>query len=106
MADRRRPSGYTVAARAGETMSESSEIRRKRLRFRSWHRGTREMDLLLGAFADAHLEGLSDDQLGRYEALLELSDPDLFAWIRGREAVPPAYDNDVFKLLQDFKFRA
>ncbi len=87
-------------------MSESNEIRRKRLRFRSWHRGTREMDLLLGAFADAYLDGLTDDQLAHYDALLELSDPDLFAWIRRREAVPSAYDNDVFKLLQDFKYRS
>ncbi len=86
-------------------MSESIEIRRKRLSFRSWHRGTREMDLLLGAFADAHLDGLSEGQLARYEALLELADPDLFAWIQGREAVPSAYDNDVIKLLQNFKFR-
>ncbi len=86
-------------------MSESIEIRRKRLSFRSWHRGTREMDLLLGAFADAHLEGLSEHQLARLEALLELADPDLFAWIQGREAVPSAYDNDVMKLMQNFKFR-
>ena len=86
-------------------MTESIEIRRKRLSFRSWHRGTREMDLFLGAFADAHLDGLSEDQLARYEALLELADPDLFAWIQGREAVPSAYDTDVMKLLQNFKFR-
>ena len=86
-------------------MSESIEIRRKRLSFRSWHRGTREMDLLLGAFADAHLEDLSEHQLARLEALLELADPDLFAWIQGREAVPSAYDNDVMKLMQNFKFR-
>ncbi len=86
-------------------MSESTEIRRKRLSFRSWHRGTREMDLLLGAFADAHLDALSEDQLARFEALLELADPDLFAWIQGREAVPAAYDTDVMKLLQNFKFR-
>ncbi len=86
-------------------MSESIEFRRKRLSFRSWHRGTREMDLLLGAFADAHLEGLSEHQLARLEALLELADPDLFAWIQGREAVPSAYDNDVMKLMQNFKFR-
>lgn len=86
-------------------MSESTEIRRKRLSFRSWHRGTREMDLLLGAFADAHLDALSEDQLARFEALIELADPDLFAWIQGREAVPSAYDTDVMKLLQNFKFR-
>ena len=54
--------------------------RRKRLKFRSWHRGTKEMDLLLGPFA-----GL----LGQYEALLEQPEPDLYEWILGR-AAPPA----------------
>ena len=86
-------------------MAESIEVRRKRLRFRSWHRGTREMDLLLGSFADARLATFSEAQLARFEVLLELSDPDLFAWIVGREAVPPAYDNDVMNLIRNFKFR-
>ena len=86
-------------------MAESIEDRRKRLRFRSWHRGTREMDLLLGSFADARLATFSADQLARFEVLLELSDPDLFAWIVGREAVPQAYDNDVMNLIRNFKFR-
>lgn len=85
-------------------MSESIETRRKRLRFRSWHRGTREMDLLLGPFADASLETLSEAQLDHYEALLELSDPDLFAWITGSQAVPEAHDTAVMKLLKNFKF--
>ncbi len=87
-------------------MAESIEIRRKRLRFRSWHRGTREMDLLLGAFADAALGRFSETQLARYEALIEHSDRDLFAWLTGMEAVPAAYDNDVMKLIRNFKFKA
>ena len=86
-------------------MREGVDIRRKRLRYRSWHRGTREMDFILGAFADACLADLSEAQLGRYEALLENSDPDLFAWIFGGETVPEAWDNDVLKLLRNFKFR-
>jgi len=69
-------------------LTASSDIRRKRLSFRSWHRGTRESDLLLGRFADSHLAGLDDDQLDRYEALLECADADLGAanavrWIPG-----------------------
>ena len=86
-------------------MKEGVDIRRKRLRFRSWRRGTREMNLILGAFADACLSDLSEAQLERYEALLENSDPDLFAWIFGGKTVPKAWDNDVLQLLRGFKFR-
>src|SRR5579862_5720927 len=78
--------------------------RRERLRFRSWHRGTREMDLLLGSFADMHLHGFSDDQLDRYEALLLEGDPDLYDWITGKETVRAEYDHDVMKLLQSHRY--
>ena len=80
------------------------EIQRRRLRFRSWHRGTREADLMLGRFADAHLAAFTTDQLDRYAALLEKSDPDLYDWITGRAPVPAAIDTDVFRLLRNFKF--
>lgn len=100
------PADISLAYRRGEGLTENTQIRRKRLRFRSWHRGTREMDLLLGSFAEACVENFSELQLERYEALLEISDPDLFAWISGREAVPAAHDNDVMKLMRNFKFQA
>ena len=67
----------------------SSEIRRKRLSFRSWHRGTREADLILGRFADAHLAGFDEAQLDRYEALLDCPDPDIFDWVSGRAPPTP-----------------
>ena len=78
--------------------------RRKRLRYRSWRRGTREMDLLLGGFADRHLASLSPGQLDRLEALLEIGDPELYGWLRGFGPVPEAYDNDVLALMRNFKF--
>jgi antitoxin CptB len=80
-------------------LTASSDIRRKRLSFRSWHRGTRESDLILGRFADAYLAGFDDGQLDRYEALLECADADLFDWIAGRAKPPPEYDHDVTRLL-------
>jgi antitoxin CptB len=80
----------------------SSDIRRKRLAFRSWHRGTRESDLILGRFADAHLAGFNDSQLDLYEALLECADADLFDWITGRAPPPPEHDHDVTRLLLSF----
>ena len=78
--------------------------RRERLRFRSWHRGTREMDLLLGSFADAYLGVFTPGQLDRYEALLLQSDPDLYGWITGRETIPAEYDNDVMQKLHTHRF--
>lgn len=80
------------------------DSRRKRLIFRSWHRGTKEMDLLMGSFADRHLPGFSEAQVDRYEALLELSDPDLYNWITGVEPVPPDVQSDVFALLSEHRY--
>lgn len=68
---------------------EDIDIRRKRLIYRSWHRGTREMDLILGRFADKHVGTFSDPELDQYEAILSQSDPDLYDWVTGREE-PPA----------------
>jgi antitoxin CptB len=83
-------------------VSERDEIRRKRLLYRSWHRGTRESDLVLGRFAEAHLAGFDSGQLDRYEALLGCTDADLFDWLTGR-AIPPAiHDHDVMRLLFAF----
>jgi len=53
------------------------------LLFRCWHRGTREMDLILGRFADAAIASLSDDELDRLEHLIEVPDPDLYAALTG-----------------------
>jgi antitoxin CptB len=83
-------------------VTSSSEIRRKRLSFRSWHRGTRESDLILGRFADQHLAGFDEDHLDRYEALLDCPDADIFDWVSGRTLPPPEYDHDVTRLLLSF----
>ena len=85
-------------------MTQSTDIRRRRLRFRSWHRGTREADLLLGSFADSHLAGFGDVQLDRYEALLECPDPNLFDWIAGRSSPSVEHDHDVTRLLLAFRY--
>jgi antitoxin CptB len=80
------------------------DIRRKQLRFRSWHRGTREADLLLGSFADAHLAGFDESELDSYESLLDCPDADLLDWIAGRTAPPAVHDNDVTALLLAFRY--
>jgi antitoxin CptB len=84
----------------------TEERRRERLRFRSWHRGTREMDLLLGSFADVHLEAFTDAQLDAYEEVLELCDADLYGWITGNESVPMDHDSDVMQILCAHRFVA
>ncbi len=81
------------------------DTRRKRLLFRSWHRGTREADLLLGSFAEQHLAGFSPGQTDDYESLLDLDDADLFDWIAGRSTPPPERETEVLRLLIAFKYR-
>ena len=84
-------------------MSPSPDPRVKRLLFRSWRRGTKEADLLLGSFAEAHLAGFSAAELDRFEALLELDDDVLFAWITGRAVPLPEQQSDVLRLLLAFR---
>ncbi|HEY9548759.1 MAG TPA: succinate dehydrogenase assembly factor 2 [Kiloniellaceae bacterium] len=83
--------------------TETTENRRKRLRFRSWHRGTKEMDLLIGSFADAHLSGFGRDQLDRFEALLDVPEPVVYDWVLGRSDPPAEHDHDVTRLLLAFE---
>ena len=80
--------------------------KRKRLIFRSWHRGTKEMDLLLGTFADHHVHGFNEDQLDQYEALLTINDPDLYNWVTGNEEPPANIDSEVFQMFKSHKYPA
>lgn len=57
----------------------------------------------MGGFADKHLAHFTAEQLARYETLLELSDPDLYNWMTGREPIPPEHDHDVMRLLVSFR---
>ena len=86
-------------------MSRSSaglDQRRRRLLFRSWHRGIREMDLVLGKFADAYIAVLSDGELDEYERWLEVPDQKIYGWVNGAQAVPPEFDTVLFRRLRDF----
>jgi antitoxin CptB len=89
----------------GSTKSSSGlDARRRRLLFRSWHRGIREMDLIMGRFADAWLDRLTSDELDQYEQLIQVPDPDLYAWVSGEGAVPTLHDTPVFRRLRAFHF--
>lgn len=74
----------------------SSENRRKRLLFRAQRRGFKEVDLIFGAYAESHLSVLDKQGLDQFEALLAAPDQEVYAWLRGAEAVPAEYDNPVF----------
>jgi len=71
---------------------ESQQARRKKLRFRSWHRGTREMDFVLGRFADSEIDGLTDEELDQYERLLDIPDTEFFLFVTGAKQVPKQLD--------------
>jgi antitoxin CptB len=86
--------------------SEGLDARRRRLLFRSWHRGIREMDLIMGRFADAWIARLSDRELDDYERLIAVPDPELYAWIAGQEAAPPDFDSELLRRLRAFHFSA
>ena len=82
--------------------SEGLDDRRKRLLFRCWHRGIREMDLILGRFADAEIENLSKDELAQFEDLMDVPDPDLYAALIGDKPLAPEYANPLFERIKLF----
>jgi antitoxin CptB len=83
--------------------SDGLDDRRKRLLFRCWHRGTREMDLILGRFADAEIAGLSDDELAQLELLIEVPDPDLYAAVSGNALLAAEYGGGLFDRIKSFR---
>jgi antitoxin CptB len=85
---------------SGTTISsEGLDARRRKVLWRAWHRGTKEMDLVMGRFADAEIHAMSDRDLADFEALIEVPDRDLFAWVTGKEETPANYDLPVFRRL-------
>jgi antitoxin CptB len=87
-------------------MTTDQDARLKKLRFRAWRRGFREADLILGPFADQHVQGFSPDQLDWFEELLEVPDQDLYAWIVGTVPTPPAFDGEIMNRIKAFAAQA
>lgn len=84
---------------------DAHETRLKRLKYRAWHRGFREADLILGPFADQHASSLTPDQLDDFERLLETPDHDLYAWIVDQARTPSELDSEILRLIKAFKDR-
>ncbi|MBP9868236.1 MAG: succinate dehydrogenase assembly factor 2 [Alphaproteobacteria bacterium] len=83
---------------------ETLENKRKRLGFRAWHRGTREMDLLMGSFADRNLANFGEKELAEFEEILCCNDPDVYDWVSGQKSAPEAYASSVLDLLLQHRF--
>jgi antitoxin CptB len=88
-----------------ERSSEGLDPRRRRLLFRAWRRGVREMDLIIGRFADVHIEMFDESGLDDFEHLMEAPNAELYAWVVGSEIVPAAYDTAVLAKLRSFHTR-
>ena len=85
-----------------EPTEAEASVRRKRLVFRAWHRGMREMDIIMGRFADRHAAAMSDDEVDQFEALMEAPDPEIFRWITGSLPTPANYDTALLRRMREF----
>ena len=85
------------------TLQETTETRRKRLLWRASHRGTRELDLLLGGFVRSRLDSLSAAEIDELETIIGLPDPDLMSWLLGEMPVPPSYATPTLKALLTYR---
>ena len=81
---------------------DADTVRRRRLVFRAWHRGMREVDLLLGRFANASVGDMDEEQLVAFEALLDLPDPEILSWLTGEVPVPAEHDSRFVRRLIAF----
>ncbi|WP_417683789.1 succinate dehydrogenase assembly factor 2 [Roseibium sp.] len=87
-----------MSASPADTGPESGrDNRRKRIMFRCWHRGMKEMDLLLGGFVEAEIDSLSEPELEELEHLLTAHDQDLYAWMTGRKPLPEEWDGPLYR---------
>jgi antitoxin CptB len=83
--------------------SDGLDLRRRKLLFRAWHRGLREVDLILGQFADAHVGALDEAGLLEFESLMDVPDGELLAWLIGEAEVPDSHNGPLFQRLRAFQ---
>ena len=87
----------------GAIVTETAEARLKRLKIRSWRRGTKEMDLILGRYFDAHGETMDEPAFAAYEALLNENDQDLYLWVSGQGVAPAEHEALIVNLREYLK---
>jgi antitoxin CptB len=88
-----------------ERSSEGLDVRRRKLLFRAWRRGVREMDLIVGRFADVYIDQFDEPALDDFERLIEAPNADLYAWVVGADVIPVNYDTGVLRQLRSFHRR-
>lgn len=79
------------------------EHRRRKLKFRAWHRGTKEMDFILGGYADEHLWQMDDAEMDVFSHMLEAPDDLFYSWVSGGKETPAEYDNEIMQALKTFR---
>ncbi|KEC55117.1 succinate dehydrogenase assembly factor 2 [Bartonella koehlerae] len=79
------------------------DVRHRRLIFRAWHRGIREMDLIFGRYVDAHIAGMSDKKISELEYIMSFNDRDLLTWITGEVSPPPEVDSPLFRDIVNYQ---
>jgi antitoxin CptB len=94
---------FGLAMTGTKISSDGLDARRKRLLYRCWHRGTKELDLIIGGFADAHLKNLSDAELGQLERIIEAPEPELLAALTADGPTPGGVGGPVFDKLKSFR---
>jgi antitoxin CptB len=82
---------------------EQPEVRVKRLRMRAWHRGIKEMDLILGGWADRNLQDADAETLDAFEAVLSEADHDLYQWVSGQAEAPERHRPFIARLSEEMK---
>lgn len=80
------------------------ETRLKRLKFRAWHRGTREADFMVGGFFDAHASGWNEEQIAWFERLMDEQDVDIIGWAMGSIPVPTEWQGPLMEAFQKLDF--
>ncbi|MEJ2626888.1 MAG: succinate dehydrogenase assembly factor 2 [Pseudolabrys sp.] len=85
-----------------ELSSEGLDAKRRRLLFRAWHRGIKEMDIVIGRFADAHIASFTDADMEALELLMTVPDQQMLACVLGAEPPEPEFDTPMFRRLRDF----
>src|SRR5271167_2219803 len=99
---RPRPGFWRSSPSMTQRSSEGLDVRRRKLLFRAWRRGVREMDLIVGRFADAFIDKLDETSLDDFEHLIEAPNAELYAWVVGDEPAPANHDTAVLRQLIAF----
>ncbi|WP_375627300.1 MULTISPECIES: succinate dehydrogenase assembly factor 2 [unclassified Bartonella] len=79
------------------------DVRRRRLIFRAWHRGIREMDLIFGHYVDTHITEMNDKTLSELEYIMSFDDRDLLTWITGEVSPPSEVDSPLFRDIANYR---